>query len=237
MKQLSILLVFLFIAGCSIVKFIPCSTDVNPNSFKSGIIPLDSGNFWVYKVETKGKPTYFQTVVIGGIDTIYYKGENGLTPILGYKVNFKSGFSPSSSNQIFYYIKCQEKVTLVKCDPKNPKFIIEPMNELLENPKIGDISPYDKAEWVGIDSIETTYGILKCNVQSKKLYIPISDVNNIPLDVVTKDKLFFHKGIGLIRTLSLNRFNDIITNMELINYRVKLKKLFSHSQSRISIRS
>lgn len=209
-----ILLLFFAIAllsSCSSV-FIPCHTDMPPESFKTTTMPISTGNSWNYtytKINREGEVTKTVKTVreIGGLDTLFYKDANlDKRNVTVYKIKIDNKIAKN-----FYYMKCEEGVTLIRCYEYAPdeigygRTIPDNPADKWEDPRYAD------SKWAGPEKVTTPAGEFDCWVCTFE-------------DPFVKKKFireYYAEGVGLVKTEWMNWKYRVLEKIELTDYTIQ----------------
>ena len=216
--------------SCTSVINLPCVQHERPDLIKTTIIPVKIGNFWKYLVHrSDNSPDSYNTTSITGMDTLFYNDESGSKSVVAYKIDLSSTSTSLTNNYMqFYYLVCDSNVIMVKSDETKLIRGWAVLNVFPENPQIGKIDfVNNKAWWKGTEEITTKFGKLSCYVWEKietaeKVHFNNSGPN---LKIIKADytitRLYFSKGIGLVKTEIFDKKGRLNTSTELDSYQLK----------------
>ena len=200
----------LILTSCGSV-FIPCESELPQNEIKTTLMPVETGNKWVFKqyvinrdstVDEKGQ----KIIEIAGLDSMYFKDEDlNKLPLRVYR--YKEN---GTIVQDFTYLKCPDGVILCRSYGYAPKEIAIGRT-LPENPSAGWEDPRDgSAAWDGPVDIAVEAGTFEC------WYTTYEDPF-IPKRLLRE---YYSKGVGLVKTEMMNWKYRVLYKTELISYNI-----------------
>jgi hypothetical protein len=220
MKYSIVVFILLLLCSCSQPKYSVCIPTVHPDSIKTEIFPVSVGSFWIYEqIEYRSGKKDIVKTEIASLDTINVYVNENYVKILGYKLDIDYP-TRYKNKPIQYYIKCDTKIQIATAQEYNPQKIIS-INDILFPVRDSIIiDPSTKNEQkITSEILNSRIGKLKCIVwEANSLSEPSGYYSNVS---VAKTKCYYSKGIGLVRTEYLNKFGELVSERNLINYEVK----------------
>lgn len=199
----------IFFQSCEIY-FIPCTSDKNPEEIKTILMPVKTGNKWEYNVNTFEKGTVTETtgmeLEISDLDEVYYKD----TDLKKHFVKIYRVKRDGVTNTRWGYLKCEDGAALVKEYGYSPKEL-EAGRTLPDNIKDGWIDPRDEdIKWSGPEKVTVPAGTFDCWA------CEFPDRDNPKILI----REYYSKGVGLVKSQSMNWKRTIQKTIELTTYKV-----------------
>ena len=213
MKYMIVILSFLLCCSCSQPKYSVCIPTVHPDSIETDMKPLVIGNYWVYEDRyfTTGKINILRFEIVS-LDSVFVNVNGIKTPTLAYRESMERTLD-NSSNRIYYYVKCETKTQFGYAKKSDSTYISDILNVLLERPEkmVFDSSRNNEQE-IKTEIINTKFGKLPCLVIEEDIGSQIK-------------KSYFNLGVGLMRVDFLSSSGALITQRNLIDYKInKIRK-------------
>ena len=204
------IMILAIMTACSTMRFQPCRTDKKPSEIETEMLPVTTGNKWVYqeyvpKENTEDNPGR-RTIEIGELDTLKYEKGGSKHDIAVYRLHFNG-----VKNKYFAYLKCEDRVILAETYSRFPNTIYRGRT-IPENPEKGWKDPLNSdVHWRGPETVETPAGTFECWV-----------CEWLDRDLVRKrHREYYSRGVGMVKSEIYTYQKKLIARMELESYDLK----------------
>lgn len=206
MKKFFFYLFVLLILGCS-QTFIPCTSGEINLDAKTLMMPVKTGNTWLYDefefslggdVLNKRE----RAIEIGGIDTVIYQDKNGTKEAYIFSILMND-----VKLEYYGYLKCSDGAVFVTINKVGQYRQLVSGRTIPNEPAVNWIDPKDdKVLWRGKDTITVPAGTFEC------WYCEWLDEQwNIRRE-------YYAKGVGLVKSERFTKHRTLLGKMELVKY-------------------
>jgi hypothetical protein len=227
MKSLLFSLLTVLIVGCGSNGFQPPCADLQTPGLISHYFPLAQGNKWVYNVvkNVDGKQTVSDyTLEICDSSTIYFIKDGNRVPFTAYRA-----CRDGEKSDNYYFVKCADGTHLLTV---NDWYYKELQTGWLipNNPQEGEkVEHRDDLVWRGQEMIKVPSGefqvwVLEEIRELSKREMKLYNHDKIDGDKTVRTRYYFAEGVGLIKTEIYGAPGELLTVMEIKDYKLKNTK-------------
>lgn len=212
------LIVISSLNSCMSLLYNPCLTTQDPDKIDNQMMPIKTGNYWVYQFKSNKTDTTFKIK--------YEIGEKVKIKVprkfkIKYTYVYKVIINGEESDLV--YFKCDGMTSLATLNSNG----LEVHNTFLENPRKRDDDPlWYKYYWYWYTDVKTPAGQFKCwtieDYDTDGSSVGKNEFSSFVDDPYTaKNKISLAKNIGIVKSELIDQFGNLLSYIELIDFKVE----------------